>query len=139
MPEFLVHKVLVLHSPPVLLPRTARLYAKLTSGYCKPAPLGALGIGRMLESLVCGVLILHSPPVLYAPLPKLASGLWQSPATGCRGIKTGKNNVPSACVMPDLRKVQALCRKRPYSELFCLLGLFGVFAIAERAVFIVCV
>ena len=56
---------------------------------------------------------------------KLASGLWQSPATGCRGIKTGKNNVPSACVMPDLQKGQELSilQKRPYSEIFCLFGL----------------
>ena len=32
MPEFLVNRVLFLHSPLVLLPRNARLYAKLVSG-----------------------------------------------------------------------------------------------------------
>ena len=32
MPEFLVNRVLDLHSPLVLLPRNARLYAKLVSG-----------------------------------------------------------------------------------------------------------
>ena len=60
MPESFVHGELVLHSPSVLLPRTARLYAKLTRG-----------LGRVPKSLVHGELVLHSSPVLYAPLPKL--------------------------------------------------------------------
>ncbi len=85
VPKFLVYRVQVLHSPPVLLPRMARLYVKLARWlgqvpeflvYRVPvllAPLGALGIGRMLESLVCGVLILHSPPVCRRALPCLPS------------------------------------------------------------------
>ena len=63
MPKSLVHGELVLHSPSVLLPRTARLYAKLTRG-----------LGRVPESFVHKKLVLHSPSVLYAPLPKLARG-----------------------------------------------------------------
>ena len=57
MPESLVHGELVLHSPSVLLPRTARLYAKLTRG-----------LGRVPESLVHGVWVLHSSSVMYASL-----------------------------------------------------------------------
>ena len=67
MPKFLAYKELVLHSPPVLLPRTARLYAKLASG-----------LGQAPKFLAYGVLVLHSPSVLYAPLPKLASKLGAS-------------------------------------------------------------
>ena len=63
MPESFVHGVWVLHSLSVLLPRTARLYAKLTRG-----------LGRVPESFVHGELVLHSPLVLYAPLPKQARG-----------------------------------------------------------------
>ena len=66
MPKFLAYGELVLHSPPVLLPRTARLYAKLASEL-RQAP----------AFLAYRVLLLHSSPVLYAPLPKLASELGQ--------------------------------------------------------------
>ena len=58
MPESFVHGELVLHSSSVLLPRTARLYAKLTRD-----------LGRVPESLVHGELVLHSPSVL---LPRTA-------------------------------------------------------------------
>ena len=57
MPESLVHGELVLHSPSVLLPRTARLYAKLTRE-----------LGRMPESFVHGELVLRSSSVMYASL-----------------------------------------------------------------------
>ena len=58
MPKSLVYRELVLHSPSVLLPRTARLYAKLTRE-----------LGRVPESLVHGELVLHSSSVL---LPRTA-------------------------------------------------------------------
>ena len=57
MPKSFVHGELVLHSPPVLLPRTARLYAKLTRGFW-----------RVPESFVHGELFLHSSSILYASL-----------------------------------------------------------------------
>ena len=57
MPEFLAYRELVLHSPPVLLPRTARLYAKLASG-----------LGQAPAFLAYGELVLHSPPDLPASL-----------------------------------------------------------------------
>ena len=62
MPEFLVQRVLVLHSPSVLY----AALSKLTSG---------LSIWRMPEFLVQRVLVLHSPSVLYAALSKLTRGL----------------------------------------------------------------
>ncbi|MBD5403511.1 MAG: hypothetical protein HDR55_00790 [Treponema sp.] len=58
MPKFLVYGELILHSPSVLLPRNARLYAKLTSD-----------LWRMPEFLVHGEQVLHSPSVL---LPRTA-------------------------------------------------------------------
>ena len=57
MPKSFVYRELVLHSPSVLLPRTARLYAKLTRG-----------VGRVPKSLVYRELVLHSPSVMYASL-----------------------------------------------------------------------
>ena len=69
MPESFVHGELVLHSPSVLLPRTARLYAKLTRGFW-----------RMPESFVHGELVLHSPSILYASLQFGASAQVYSPS-----------------------------------------------------------
>ena len=69
MPKSLVYRELVLHSPSVLLPRTARLYAKLTRE-----------LGRVPESFVHGVLVLHSPSILYASLQFGASAQVYSPS-----------------------------------------------------------
>ena len=97
MPEFLAYREQILHSPPVLLPRTARLYAKLASGlgqapaflaygelvlYSSPVLLPrtaqaytklASKLGQVPKFFVYGVLVLHSPPVLPASLPCLPS------------------------------------------------------------------
>ena len=75
MHAFLVHGELVLHSPPVLLPRTARLYAKLASK-----------LGQVTEFLAYGVLVLYSSPVLPASLQcKLGSN---SEGIACFDFKT---------------------------------------------------
>ena len=63
MPEFLVNRVLFLHSPLVLLPRNARLYAKLASG-----------CGECLNSLLTEYWICIRLQFCTLSLPKLTSG-----------------------------------------------------------------